>query len=211
MGQSCIKKQKLQYESELECQQNIIQPISHSNQIKRPIYEICYIIGREETNDEFYDFDLETKKTQKKQKMKCVYNSKSNFSLGVKQQKQLIKNQLKSLGADVSQIFNPKKQKLIRSDRESRAKEYSTRLIQTTRDPKRNGTFSSNKSYDNSQSPLQFSLKQQNHTYDSIKDEIKSVRSMKTLNQQNLNHGILKQKKGKAKSMYYKRTVRFQF
>ncbi|CAK94236.1 unnamed protein product (macronuclear) [Paramecium tetraurelia] len=210
MGQSCIKKQKIENERELECQLNIIQPICQSNQIKRPIYEICYIQGREETNDEVYDLDLETRKPQK-QKVKSVYNSKSNFSLGVKQQKQLIKSQLKSLGADVSQIFNPKKQKLVRSDRESRALEYSTRLVQTTRDPKRCGTFSSNKSMDNSQSPLQFSLKQQNHTYDSIRDEIKSVRSMKPLNQQQSNHGILKQKKGKAKSMYYKRTVRFQF
>ncbi|CAD8105402.1 unnamed protein product [Paramecium sonneborni] len=210
MGQSCLKKQRIENEGELQFKLNFIQPISHTNQIKRPIYEICQIQGREETNDENDDFDLETKKTQKL-KVKCIYNSKSNFSLGVKQQKQLIKNQLKSLGADVSQIFNPKKQKLVRSDRESRAKEYNTRLIQTERDYKRNGTFSSNRSVDNSQSPLQLSLKQQNNTFDSIRDEIKSVRSMKTTNQQQLNHGILKQKKGKAKSLYYKRTVRFQF
>ncbi|CAD8110298.1 unnamed protein product [Paramecium sonneborni] len=210
MGQSCIKKKIIENEEELECKLHIIQPISHSNQIKRPIYEICQIKGREETKDDVDDFDLETKKSQQS-KVQGIYSSQPNFSLCVKQQKQLIKNQLKSLGADVSQIFNPKEQKLVRSDRESRAKESNTHLIQIARDNKRNNTFHSNNSVDNSRSPLQLSLKQQNHTFDSIRDEIKSVRFMKTTNQIQLNHGILKQKKGKAKSMYYKRTVRFQF
>lgn len=42
-------------------------PISHSNQVRRPIYEFNEIRGREETKDGIDDLDLESKKLKKKE------------------------------------------------------------------------------------------------------------------------------------------------
>ncbi|CAK93434.1 unnamed protein product (macronuclear) [Paramecium tetraurelia] len=203
MGQSCQMQHQTIDQNEIQYKLVLIKPISHRNQIKRPIFEINQINSREETMDEINELDVDTRKSQK-QTNGCAQQFQSSFQFGVQQQKQIIKNQIKSFGGDISQIFNKKKQKLnLRTSQESKEE-------QINRESNRNATFNCARNCETSQSPLQQWIKNQSPTYESLKSEIKSIRSINGLNQEQHKAGILREKKVKAKSLYYKRTVRFQ-
>ncbi|CAD8090656.1 unnamed protein product [Paramecium primaurelia] len=203
MGQSCQMQHQTIDQNEIQYQLVLIKPISHRNQIKRPIFEINQINSREETMDEINELDVDTRKSQR-QINGCSQQFQSNFQLGVQQQKQIIKNQIKSFGGDISQIFNRKKQK-----QNSKTSEEN-RIEQRNREQNRNSTFNYARNCETIQSPLQQWIKNQSPTYESLKNEIKSIRSINGLNQEQHVSGILREKKVKAKSLYYKRTVRFQ-
>ncbi|CAD8190330.1 unnamed protein product [Paramecium octaurelia] len=203
MGQSCQMQHQTIDQNEIQYKLVLIKPISHRNQIKRPIFEINQINSREETMDEINELDVDTRKSQKLTNS-CAQQFQSSFQFGVQQQKQIIKNQIKSFGGDISQIFNKKKQKLNLKTYEESKEE------QINRESNRNATFNCARNCETSQSPLQQWIKNQSPTYESLKSEIKSIRSINGLNQEQHKAGILREKKVKAKSLYYKRTVRFQ-
>ncbi|CAD8109647.1 unnamed protein product [Paramecium sonneborni] len=204
MGQSC-QQQHHQTIDQSEVQYQLIQikPISHRDQIKRPIFEIYQINSRIETMDEINELDLDT--TKSKKQINCSSQQfQSNFSLGVQQQKLILKNQIKSFGGDISQIFNKKKQKINYRESEQ------SRIVEIFREQNRNATSFCARNSETSQSPLQQWIKNQSPTYESLKNEMKSIRSINSSNQEQQIPGILREKKVKSKSLYYKRSVRFQ-
>ncbi|KAM3146805.1 hypothetical protein pb186bvf_000959 [Paramecium bursaria] len=182
---SCLISQQMPAEHQVRI--IVLQP-------KMPEFNLLYIAGRPETTSDAFDLDLGTQfSRQSKDKRKAVRFATTvdtNFHKGVRKHKQKMLMQLRQNKTDVGYLFESK---LIKSDRVLREQEYLSRKAQ---DDKSNSHQSSNIQ----NSPLQQSLRRRIQ-----QDEVLSARSVTSQSPS----GILRTS-GKAKSLYGKRSVRFQ-